>query len=131
MGHTTAAYKVATRKSWDQRAHKTLEVTPLPDDTRVVALRFEGTCPACHGQMAFTYPVVAVIDALPSPDRADAFGPSHQTDVLIDAADEFGLESGDLDVRLHCSCGPSHKGHPEDDRGCGARFSMRVKWGPV
>ena len=117
MAHKHGAYKVRASKELDDNAYKTLAVTLLPDETRVVLIRFDGTCPWCQGSMSFPYPLIGFPDGV-APAKEE---------VLIDTADQLGLSHGDMDVELHCTCGPSHD---KEQEGCGACFSIHVTWGP-
>lgn len=119
MTHTSDQYQLRASGELDEKAHSTLTATALPDENRVVAFRFDGTCPGCNGPMQITHPILGLMGEA---ERVD-------TDVLIDAADALGKPRGDMDIPLHCTCGSTHKDHPDDELGCGARFSIHVKWG--
>lgn len=123
MPHDLMPYELRASSELDSTAHTVLPVSILPKPDQAVLLRFDGACPGCGGRMNIDYPLIGWVEGV---READSRSVSDLADALGDA---FGTAHGDVEASLRCTCGGQHKDHPDDDLGCGARFTIRVKWG--
>lgn len=116
------AYIEDVRPEDTERARETLTVVLFPNETSPRAIDFHGTCPRCGDRIHMRKWLIAVRGALKLNDK--------QMEALAARLEELGINQsrGDETFDLTCSCEVNHPQRPQEKRGCGARFRVRVTW---
>jgi hypothetical protein len=103
----------------DAKAAETINAFMSPDASHPVRILLDGTCPRCDHHTDWSHELFAApgVDSV-SPEEGTAM------------ADTLGvdLSSGSENVHARCDCKQEHPTQPDDDKGCGARFSVNVEW---
>jgi hypothetical protein len=117
-------YAEDARPEDTERAFETVKPSLFPNETKPVAIDFSGTCPRCGHPIQHREWLVAVAGSLRVNNK--------QMEALLSHLDEIGIDlsRGDETIDITCPCDEEHPGRPENKRGCGARFRVRVTWGP-
>lgn len=115
-----APYRKQASPRIDTKASKDMTVQPIPDEDHAVIVRMAGACPVCTHETRFDYPLIAI-------QGVEAGAGTEES--LLKIADSVGQAAWSGNVRAHCLCGQAHKGQPDSEQGCGARWGMQVSWG--
>jgi hypothetical protein len=115
-------YDATVRPADTERAMTVITPRLVPTEARPHTVEFTGNCPRCDHPTESRTTLVTIAGAL----RMNA----DQRQKLMDRLDDLGvdLSTGDETFDLICDCSEHHGGHPENVRGCGARFRVRVTW---
>lgn len=116
------AYDPVVRPADTEKALDTITVRLFPSDANPAAIDFGGACPRCAHPFAERKWLIVVAASMKMSES--------QMEALAARLDELGVDRsrGDESFDLLCDCDDAHTGRPRDERGCGARFRVRVTW---